>query len=152
MKISTNPSAKRIIVFFVIPMVSLLFFFLLHNFSDVIFCADGLSDQARSLFANKSVKVVDNFNYWNDQAEGLKQNLEELEFAKSNMSQQEYEEGRTELLKAYKDSCTHLNSERRMIQVLNRKAEEGDLNTEVGSSTGKRSNVNAGFQEPSSKR
>ena len=65
------------------------------------------------------------------------------------MSQQKYEVKHAPISQADRELSTNLNSEKIMVQVLNRKAEVGDLNTEVGSFIGKRSNVNTGFQEPS---
>lgn len=102
-------------------------------------CTDGLTDEARSVFLNRTVKISDNIKYFQEQIVGLNDELLNLNNSKHTLHPDVYNRQYNAITEAIAQDNTNLASEQKMLDILNRKANEGNLSTEVPSSLSKRS-------------
>jgi len=103
-----------------------------------IWCMDGLSESERSDWMNRIVHVNDKVQYWKNEVLALEQNRIELNNIKETISQQDYTQQLNEITRAKQDSLRNLNSESRMLRILNSKLNSGNTSVESTSSLGKR--------------
>lgn len=103
------------VFFLLLVLLAFIFFFF---FSEVLWCVDDLSDQARAAWNNKVITLKSNIDYWSDQVLAYDQMLDHLENIKNNMSNEEYLQKKAELLKESHINRTNVNSDIRMLDHL----------------------------------
>jgi len=121
---------------------------------DTIYCIDELSEQARSDWINRKVVISNNIDYNKNQLDNIHRCYAELYSNRNAIDPATFQERLHELVSARKDTYTNLNSEYRMLSIMERNAQNGNfsLDTPSTSTCSKRGNDGDNFGESSSKR
>lgn len=115
--------------------------YVLYNTGEVLYCMDITTENFLAL-QSKIARLEQNISYFQEQAAAANRDVNEYLSAKTlwenNGKTAEWQRGYAMAESALKDTHTNLNSEKRMINILKAKLENGDYDSTSKPSTGKR--------------
>lgn len=92
-----------------------------------VYCMDDITEQRNYLLSRIS-NIKDKCDYFKEQQIAIDKAMKHLISIRSTMSEEQYNASFAEIKQCLTETNTNLNSETRMLNILNRKLESNDFN------------------------
>ena len=104
--------------------------YIIFNANFYMYCMDDMTEQ-RNYLLNRINIIKDKSEYFKEQQIAIDKTMKHLISIKSSFTQQQYEQRFAEIKQCLMETNTNLNSETRMLSILNCKLQNNDFNLET---------------------
>ena len=137
------------IALFIGLFIFIFFYIFISSFDPFIYCMDDNTEE-RVKWLGKINKTQNNCNYYIQQLSAADQQFKDVLSNRNILPPQEFQAKLQEAKEALTDTNRNLNSEKRMLEILNRKLANNELSLETSSTLQKRSQSDFSMEEESS--